>query len=786
MLAELNAEKEAWQAERDSMHQLELHSLEMELEMQRDSHSTAVCNLEQKYADDLAAVKKSLEQDRKSALTELEQQRMSNISEVKASLEQRLATREMELSDELHSAVSDAARLRAEVSDLTLSKSKSVSDYELHIAALKQKLDLQSQQHAQELSEAESKHQRAIDDLKASLEFLQVSNDKVQEELADRHSHEVEMFGMAQQIKLNLLSTTVYGEVTKLVDRVGLLRGEVADMLRRSEVDLKNDVTVIEREMQRLQQIHSLSMSQASSKYREEIAYCKDQLHSVQQEHAQSMLQAAADHQEEMSRLRQQIEESLTTQHRSVVSDLTERHMTEVNHLQTEIGRLREKCDMLSLEVADYQSELKQHENDIALLKESHGAHLQAMNERHMQELSEIQEWKDRELTQSVNSLETKHANEMSEAEESHRARVNKLMEQVEQLHRDYKQNVTDIHEEKKGEISSLEETVITLQKQNENVSLQLEFKNEEVMHLQDQLNVLGQEHSQMLQEIEHGSHELLEWKQLADKLKADYSALVEKTGEETDSLHTQLEIVQSENDRMVKEHASKHEEEVTRFQTQIDSVMKATEEEVSQLKDSMYSLEEHLSEAASSHLLEIEQLKQQHGEEKVALEGSVSLLQDKVRKLKAALAEKESSAVDVNLLKEANMLLRSETEHLRELSEGQSSKLQEEASEHLKLQTAKEEVDEKLSVVERQLQEIIYEKEQLEKRCRELEAQAVDLQSISTEIEKLFLQRDQSKQMVNSQPVSSQPQETMEDKPVIRRVPVSYTHLTLPTKRIV
>ena len=773
-MAELNAGKEAWQAEHDSVHQLELQSLQAELELEREKHSSAIRDLERTYDEELAAVRKSLEHDHEVALTELNQQRRSDVAETKANLEQRLADREMELLDELHSVNSDAAHLRAEVGDLTLSKSKAASDYELHIAALKQKLDLKSEQHDQEMSEIESKHQREIDAVTADLELLQVNHEKVRAELGDRHSREVEMFGVAQQSKLSSLSTKFYGEVTHLADRVGWLRGEVADVLRRSAVDLKNDATVIERELQQLDRLHSSSMSQLSTKYSEDVAYYKDQLHAVQREHERSVSQLATDHQAETSRLRQHIEKSLTTQHQSVVADITARHMTEMSQLQSEIDRLREKCDSLTLEVTHCQHDVKQRDDDIAHMKESHSVELQALNERRDRELSEFREQKDGELMQSVNSLQTKHADEMSEAEAGHGTRVNELMEQVEKLRFDYGQTVADVHREKQQEMSALEETVVTVQKQNENVSVQLEFKSEEITHLQDQLNVLGQEHSRVLQEIERSSNELLEWKQLA----ADNSALVEKNAEETEDLRAQLEILQTEKDHMLKEHTSQHEEEVTRLQMQIDAVTKA-HEEIGHLKDATKSLEQQFSEAESSHLLQMEQLKQQHNEEKVTLECDISFLQENVNELKDALAEKETIRMDVNLLTEANVLLQSESEDLRVLLEQQTLKLQEETSIQLKLQTAKEAVDEKLSVAENQLREITDEKVRLENectvlsdKCKNLEMQVEELQSISEEIEKQFLQRGEEKRVVKNQLVSGLLPEAVEGKrQVCRRV---------------
>ena len=773
-MAELNGSKEAWQAERDSIHQLELQSLLTELELEREKHSSAAYDLERKFEEKLAAVKKQLEQDREAELAELDQQRQTDIAEIKATMEQQLADREMELSDELHSITSDAANLRREVGDLTLSKSKAASEYELHIAALKQKLDLKSQQHDQEVSDLQSKHWHEVDALKANLGTLQIEHEKAQISLAERHSHEIEMVGNSEQSRLNSVCTKFHGQVTHLSDRVGWLRGEVADVLRRSAVDLKNDVTVIEREMQQLHRLHSSSVSQLSSKYDDDVNHYKKQVHALQQEQQQM----AADHQVEMSRLRQHIEQSLTTQHQSVVADLTDRHTAEMNRLQLEVDRLREKCSSLSSEVIHYQHELKRRGDDIALLKERHSSELQALNEQHDRELTDLEKQKDGELLQSNASLERKHADDISSAEASHKEREAELMEQIEKLRFDYGQTVSDVNEEKQKEISALEEEVVALQKKNESVSVQLEFKTEEIAHLQGQLDVLGQEHSRILQEVESSSNELLKWQQLADKLKADNTALLEKSAEEVDNLQAEVKMLQSAKGCMMEEHARHHEEEVARYRMEIDAAVKAHAGEVSCLNNNMKSLEEQLSQATSNHRLQVEELKQNHHEEKVTLENSISSLQDDVQELKAALTEKETSSVDLQLLNEANTLLRSETKDLREHLDQNRLKLQEEAGERVKLQAVKDALDEELSVAENQLQVITDEKERLENqcavltdKCKELEAEIEELQSTGREIEKCFLWRDKEKQLTNSQMFSSQSPEVAEEKPMVQHV---------------
>ena len=735
VIAEANAGKEAWQAERDSIHQLELQSVQMEREMEREKHFSAVRDLEQKHADDLAAVRKSLEQSHEAELVELDRRRRSDVAEVRAELEQRLAGRETELGDELHSVASDAARLRAEVNDLTLSKSKVSAEYERHIDVLKRKLDSDSQQLGREMSELECERRRQIESLESDLEFLRSDHEKMSAELTD---------SLSQQNRLNSLRTKFRGDLTHLAGCIGRLRREVADVLRRSAVDLKNDATAIEREMQRLRKLHSSTVAELIGRYGEEIAYCKDQLHAEHREHEQMV----TDHEAEMSRLRRHVEESLTTQHGSVVTDLTERHTTEVNQLRTEINRLREKCDSLSIEISHYQHELKRHADDVELLEKNHRAELQALNKRRDEELSEFQGQKDDELVQSVNSLEAKHADEMSKAEASYGARIDSLTEELAKLRFDSEQTVADVNEEKENEIVGLNEMIASLQKQNESVSLQLEFKAEEIMHLQDQLNLLGQEHGQVLQEIEQARQELEQWKQQAAKLEIDNATLVEQNAKLTEDFRVQVEMLQSEKDRLLEDHAHKRDEEFTRFQSEIDAVTKASEE-MHHLKD---AIKEQLSEATANHLLQIEQLKQQHYEEKIALEKHISSLQENVQELKIALAEKESSVRHLNQLNETNILLRSETADLREHIEQLSLKLEEEASEAVKLQMAKGAVDERLSEVENQLQEITDEKERLVDQCRQLEAQIEELRSSSSDIERQFLDRAGETWAVESQ----------------------------------
>ena len=742
ILAELQAGKEAWQAERESIHRLKIESLQTELEMESETHTSVVHDLERKFEEELAAVRKSLQYDRDAAVTELEQQRRSDITAVKTKMERQMADREMELSDELQSLVNEVTRLRAEGNDLTLAKSKAALEYELHIAALKQKLDLTAQQHDREMSEVGCKYRREIDAVKSDRE-------KMEAELADRHSNEVS----AQQSKLNSLGRKFHGQVTNLADRVGRLRGEVANVLSRSAVDLKNDLTVIDRQMQQLARLHSSSMSQLSSRHTEEIAYYKDQVHALRQE----LEQTAADNEEEMSRIRQCVEESVTAQHQSVVADLTEHHMTEINQLQMEIDRLREKCNSLSSEVTHYRNELKQRDDDI-----------ESLNKK----LSKSQERMDH-----FNSVETGDVNKMSETEAGQKARVDELLEQIETLRVDYEQAVADV-DSKSQKIYALEEAAASLQKQSEDVSIQLEFKTEETAHLHDQLNKLGHEHSKVLQEIEHGSQELLKWKQLADKLKADNVALLEKTAEETRNLQARAETLQSEKDRTLKEH----EKEVAKFQTEVVATRKASEEETEHVKKNMKCLEEQFTEAVSNQLLEMEQLKQQHYGEKVTLEGKISSLQEYINELKHDLAERESCRVDLHLLTEAHILLRSEAEDLRERLEQQSLKLEEETGEHAKLQMAKDATDEKLSAIESKLQETTDEKEQLETQCGVLSGQCdqqnvqiEELQSTIEHIRQQFLQRDGEKQMIDNQrrETAEEKREMAEEKQVSQLVQV-------------
>ena len=740
ILAELQAGKEAWQAERESIHRLKIESLQTELEMESETHTSVVHDLERKFEEELAAVRKSLQYDRDAAVTELEQQRRSDITAVKTKMERQMADREMELSDELQSLVNEVTRLRAEGNDLTLAKSKAALEYELHIAALKQKLDLTAQQHDREMSEVGCKYRREIDAVKSDRE-------KMEAELADRHSNEVS----AQQSKLNSLGRKFHGQVTNLADRVGRLRGEVANVLSRSAVDLKNDLTVIDRQMQQLARLHSSSMSQLSSRHTEEIGYYKDQVHALRQE----LEQTAADNEEEMSRIRQCVEESVTAQHQSVVADLTEHHMTEINQLQMEIDRLREKCNSLSSEVTHYRNELKQRDDDI-----------ESLNKK----LSKSQERMDH-----FNSVETGDVNKMSETEAGQKARVDELLEQIETLRVDYEQAVADV-DSKSQKIYALEEAAASLQKQSEDVSIQLEFKTEETAHLHDQLNKLGHEHSKVLQEIEHGSQELLKWKQLADKLKADNVALLEKTAEETRNLQARAETLQSEKDRTLKEH----EKEVAKFQTEVVATRKASEEETEHVKKNMKCLEEQFTEAVSNQLLEMEQLKQQHYGEKVTLEGKISSLQEYINELKHDLAERESCRVDLHLLTEAHILLRSEAEDLRERLEQQSLKLEEETGEHAKLQMAKDATDEKLSAIESKLHETTDEKEQLETQCGVLSGQCdqqnvqiEELQSTIEHIRQQFLQRDGEKQMIDNQrrETAEEKREMAEEKQVSQLV---------------
>ena len=753
ILAEVNVDKEAWQTERESVHQLELQAMQMELEMEREKHFAAVRELEQKHGEVLADARKSLEQSHETEVVELERQWRSDVAEVRAELERKLASRETELTDELHSVASDAAHLRSEVSDLTLSKSKAAAENERHIDALKQQLDLMCKQHEREMSEVTSEHRHEIEALEADLEFLRSDRGKMNAELVE---------SLSRQGELNSLCAKFHGEVSHLAGWVVRLRGEVLDALKRSAVDLRNDVTVVEREMQQLKKLHSLSLSKLSGQYDEEIAYWKDLLHTVQQEREQMV----TDHEAEMSRLRLQIEESLTTQHHSAVADLATRHSTEVNQLQREIDRHREKCDVLSTEVARYQQELKQRGDEIELLKESHRAELWALNEQR-EELSELQQQKNHELMQSVSSLEAKHADEVSMAEASHKARIDSLMEEVEKLHLDSEQSLAVIREEKQKEIETLRDVVASLQKQNETLSPELEFKAEQIAHLHDQLNILGHEHSQAVQEIECSKQQLEDWKQLAGKLEAENATLVQKNTELSESIGVQVETLQSEKDRMLEERASKHEQEIAQLQTEIDAATKASEE-VDRLKDTLKSVEEQLAEATSGHLHEMEQLQQQHHEEKVALEEHASSLRENLHELKSALAEKESCIQDLNQMNETNTLLHSEIAHLRELLERLNIKSQEEASEKVKLQMAKEAADVKLSEVENQLQEITNEREQLVNRCGLLETHIKELQSASGDIEQQLLEWDEEKLAVDGQvgkQVSQRVQDLIEEK---------------------
>jgi len=778
IVAELNARKEAWQAEQESVHQLELQSLQAELEIERDKHSSEVHDLEQKHEEELVVLRNKHELE----LADVDRQRRSDVAEVKAELEQKFVDQDTELRHELNSVTSSNARLYTEVNDLTVSRSQLVADYELHIAELTQKLDLKCQQHDQEVSKLESRHEREVDSLKADLESVHADYGSVKAELADRYSH---------QIDLSNLCTKCHGQLTHLAVQVGRLRGEVADVLRRSAVDLRNDVAVVEREMLRLSKYHSSSVSKLNSWYGEEVAYCKDQLYTVQQEHEQTLLQMTTDHQAEVGRIRQEVEESLETRHRSIVADLTDHYVTEVNQLKREIDQLREKCNSLSADVVRYQNELKQSGNDRELERERHHVELKALNEHRDKELSEFQEQKDCEHELSVNSLERKHANEMSEVKASHRGKVDELMEEIERLRFDYGQTVAGIHKEKQEDIMALEDTVKSLKIQNENVLLELEFKVEAVDHLQNQLNILGQEHSRVLQEIEqnadktghlqaeleklqsekdqmlkeHGeqcdhlqnelsivsqehsrvleeielnSKELQEWKQLADKLTADNDALVEKNAEETGNLQAELEKLQSAKDQMLREHAEQREEEVARLQAETDAVRNTAEEEVGCLKDAVMSLEKQLSEAKYNQMHQTEQFTAQHIEEKES------------RQDLATSSSEDMSNMDSNRIKLINTFLNMDIKDRTEIMEQQRLELQGKASELLKLQAAKEAVDGELSAAENQLKEVCAKKEQMENKCTVLSEQCNSLESeldkFGAENEQLKLQLEQEK----------------------------------------
>ncbi|XP_028824579.1 centromere-associated protein E-like [Denticeps clupeoides] len=677
--------------------------------------------------------------------------------EEKEKLEEKLREEERRRVEELRS---DREQLEEKLREEERRRVEELEELQSDKEQLEEKLREEERRRVEELQHLQS-------DKEQLEEKLREEERRRVEELEELHSHVNSLSAERDQLlEQQMVGTVVHSEdLERLRSDVGALTAERDQLVEMME-GLREERSQLKRDLED-------NLDQQCVETQSEVLQLKNQLSptpSLAQEQMQQELEVLR---REKEQLQADIQENV---------DMMIENQNELREALEKIRVLKKQKaseDQLRTSLQDMELQLEELQKEQDRLLQEHSEELQRLHsdrEQLEEKLREEERRRMEELHSCVNSLsaerdqlqEQQMEGTVVHSEDLERLRSDvgaltaerdQLVEMMEGLREERSQLKRDL-EDKLGQAEEAESQLQSLQEKLSQSSDNLSLLQDQVQHLTAELESVRSEKELLFSKDLQGAEEL-------QRLQSDKEQLEEKLREEerkrVEELHSHVNSLSADRDQLQEQQivgTVVHSEDLERLRSDVGALtverdhlvemMEGLREERSQLKRDLEDKLEQLLQAQK-------ELKSVHADEgqRQQFEAQAEEAESQLQSLQEKLSQ---SSDNLSLLQDQVQHLTAELESVRSEKELLFSKDLQGAEELQRLQSDKEQLEEKLREEERrrveELEELRSDREKLEEKLREGERRRVEeLEELHSRVNSLSAERDQlqEQQMVGT-----------------------------------
>uniref|UniRef100_A0AAY4CMJ4 Uncharacterized protein n=1 Tax=Denticeps clupeoides TaxID=299321 RepID=A0AAY4CMJ4_9TELE len=692
-----------------------------ELQSDREKLEEKLREEERRRVEELRSDREQLEEK----LREEERRRVEELQSDKEQLEEKLREEERRRVEELQHLQSDKEQLEEKLRE---EERRRVEEL--------QRLQSDKEQLEEKLREEERRRVEELEELHSHVNSLSAERDQLQEQQMVGtvvHSEDLE------RLRSDVGALTA--ERDQLVEMMEGLREERSQLKRDLEdkldqcVETQSEVLQLKNQLSPTPSLAQEQMQQELEVLRRE----KEQLQADIQENVDMMI-------ENQNELREALEKIRVLKKQKASEDQLR---TSLQDMELQLEELQKEQDRL---LQEHSEELQRLHSDREQLEEK----LREEERRRMEELhscvnslsAERDQLQEQQMEGTV--VHSEDLERLRSDVGALTAERDQLVEMMEGLREERSQLKRDL-EDKLGQAEEAESQLQSLQEKLSQSSDNLSLLQDQVQHLTAELESVRSEKELLFSKDLQGAEEL-------QRLQSDKEQLEEKLREEerkrVEELHSHVNSLSADRDQLQEQQivgTVVHSEDLERLRSDVGALtverdhlvemMEGLREERSQLKRDLEDKLEQLLQAQK-------ELKSVHADEgqRQQFEAQAEEAESQLQSLQEKLSQ---SSDNLSVLQDQVQHLTAELESVRSEKELLFSKDLQGAEELQRLQSDKEQLEEKLREEERrrveELQHLQSDKEQLEEKLREEERRRVEeLEELHSRVNSLSAERDQ------------------------------------------